>query len=58
MRFKALPQGVLDKDGIVSGFLYFEKVDSDAGRVDFIYELTNAVTGEDRGKIIIPYLVR
>jgi hypothetical protein len=39
-----------------SFFIY--PIYSDAGRVDFIYELTNAFTGEDRGKIIIPYTAR
>jgi hypothetical protein len=52
---KALPEGVLEAGGRVTGFLYFE--DIDVGKDDtatFVTDLVNASTGETVGAIRIP----
>lgn len=54
---KALPEGVLEPGGRVSGFLYFENVSGDVPSVDFRAELVNAATGEPFGAVNIPFLV-
>lgn len=53
----ALPEGVLDPGGNVSGFLYFERVDSSAPRVRFRADLSNAQTGNTFGEVSIPFVV-
>lgn len=54
---KALPEGVLDPGGRVTGYLYFENVDRDAGVVQFTGELVSAASGEQIGEIRIPFQV-
>ena len=52
---KALPEGVLEAGGRVTGFLYFE--DIDVGKDDtatFVTDLVNASNGETVGAIRIP----
>ena len=52
---KALPEGVLEPGGRVTGFLYFEDVDTDADeKATFTVDLMNASTGEAMGNIRIP----
>ena len=55
---QVLPEGVVDPGGNLSGFLYFEKVDSDLMEVEFRYELSNANNGQRFGMLTIPFLVR
>jgi len=57
MRNKALTEGVLDKDGIVSGYLFFEDVLPTDEKVTFNFDIVNANTGETEGTIEIPYYV-
>lgn len=57
MRMKALTEGVLDKDGIVSGYLYFEDVLPTDEKVTFNFDIVNANTGEKEATIKIPYYV-
>jgi hypothetical protein len=54
---RALPEGVLDPGGEVSGFLYFERVPPSAPRVRFRADLANARTGNTFGGISIPFVV-
>lgn len=55
----ALPEGVVDPTGEVSGFLYFESVgDLDVSRVQLRAELVNAQTGQKFGDITIPFVVK
>lgn len=54
---KALPEGVLDIDGIVSGFLYFESIDPTDKEVTFMFDIVNAETGKKKGTIEIPFYV-
>lgn len=54
---KALPEGVLEPGGSISGFLYFENVGSDVKRVDFTADLVNAATGRHFGAVRIPFSV-
>ncbi len=57
MRRKALPEGILDRDGIVSGFLFFEKVRPTDDVVDLEFDIINARTGETKDTIEIPFYV-
>ncbi len=57
MLHKALPDGVLDPDGRVSGFLYFEKVDPDDTKLIFNADLVNAADGDEFGMITMPFMV-
>lgn len=53
----ALPEGVLDPGGRVSGFLYFERVEDPAqGRVDFRFDLVDAAAEKEIGRIEIPFV--
>ncbi|MDT0631680.1 hypothetical protein RQM47_02885 [Rubrivirga sp. S365] len=54
---EALPEGVIDPGGRVSGFLYFERVPPSAPRVRFRADLVDARTGETFGEISIPFVV-
>lgn len=54
----ALPEGVVEPGGSISGFLYFEEVDDDAGRARLEMDLVNARTGDVFGEIEIPFVVR
>jgi hypothetical protein len=54
---KALPEGVLDPGGRVTGCLYFRKVKRGAGTVEFTDKLVNAATGAALGTIRIPFEV-
>lgn len=53
---KALPEGVLDPGGRVTGYLYFQNVDRNAGMVEFTKELVSA-DGRELGMIKIPFEV-
>jgi hypothetical protein len=54
---KALPEGVLDPGGRVTGYLYFHNVKRTAKVVVFTDELVNASTGDAFGTIRIPFEV-
>jgi hypothetical protein len=55
----ALPEGVLDAGGSITGFLYFEDVeDLDIPQVDFTINLIDAESGEQFGTIRIPFVVQ
>jgi hypothetical protein len=52
---KALPEGVLEAGGKVTGFLYFEDIDVGADEMaTFTTDLVNASTGQTVGAIRIP----
>lgn len=54
---KALPEGVLDPGGRITGYLYFQNVDRDARMVEFTQELVDADNGERFGEVRIPFEV-
>ncbi len=54
---RALPEGVLQPGGRVSGFLYFEKVPADSGRAQFRAEIVDARNGNQIATITIPFVV-
>jgi hypothetical protein len=54
---KALPEGVLEPGGKVSGFLYFPELES-SGAITFAMDLQNARTRASFGKVTIPFVVR
>jgi len=54
---KALPEGVLEPGGRITGYVYFENVDGDVPQVDFTAELHDAATGRPFGVVRIPFLV-
>lgn len=57
MQKRALPEGLLEPGGRVSGFLFFQKVDPDDGQVALVFEVVRARDGEVLDRISIPYQV-
>ena len=53
----ALPERVLEPGARAEGFLYFDRVDRKAKRVDFTARLVNATSGDQIGTITIPFVV-
>jgi hypothetical protein len=53
----AIPEGVLEPQGRISGFLYFPRVNPDAERVVFQAALVSARTGEEFGAVEVPFVV-
>ncbi len=51
---KALPVGVLEPNGRVTGYLYFQKVAPSTPEVVFSYDVVDASSGNGVGKITIP----
>lgn len=54
---KAIPEGVLEDNGRVSGFFYFQNIGEDISRFSVNAELVNAETGETFGMVSIPFVV-
>ena len=54
----ALPERVLQPGERAEGFLYFERVDRKAKRVDFTVRLVDATTGAPIGTVTIPFVVK
>ncbi|HEX6135921.1 MAG TPA: hypothetical protein VFZ24_18250 [Longimicrobiales bacterium] len=55
----ALPEGVLDPQGRITGFVYFEDVeDLDIPSVDFTVKLIDAESGNQFGTVRIPFVVQ
>ncbi|MGZ3461836.1 MAG: hypothetical protein ACXU86_25365, partial [Archangium sp.] len=52
---KALPEGTLDTGGTLSGFLYFQSVSPQEGRVTLQVRLVDARTGEQFGTLSVPF---
>lgn len=55
---RALPEGVLQPGGRVTGFVYFQNPPETAERVTFTAELVNAETGDQFGIVRIPFTLR
>jgi hypothetical protein len=53
---RALPEGVLEPAGRITGFLYFEGLES-SNTVRFVVDLVDASTGTTFGSITIPFEV-
>lgn len=53
---QALPEGVIERGGHVSGFVYFPDVPGGTERIRFEAELLDAETGEAFGRIRIPFI--
>ncbi len=58
MLSQALPEGELEDDGYVDGWLYFETVDPGVGLVFLRCDLVDAETGHQLGEIVIPFRTR
>ncbi len=58
MMERALPEGVVDSGGRVSGFLYFQHVDRREAQVSLEMKLVDAKTGESLGHLTIPFVVQ
>jgi hypothetical protein len=54
---RALPEGVVEAGGYVSGFVYFPELRSGDYSVNFRFSLHDANTGEDKGEVVIPFTV-
>jgi hypothetical protein len=52
---RALPEGVLEPGRAASGFVYFERLAADAGRVDLSARLVDARTGDTLGRVLVPF---
>jgi hypothetical protein len=57
MREQAIPEGVIEDGGNISGFVYFKKLDPEMDRVTYTMELVNANTEEPFGTIRIPFMI-
>jgi hypothetical protein len=55
---QAVPEGVLQPGGHVSGFLYFHKLKRSEGRVVFAFDVINAEKRERLGTIRIPLMLQ
>ena len=58
MLAKGMPEGVLEPEGHLSGFLYFEKMPENLERIAFETDLVNARTGATLGTVRIPFVVK
>ncbi|NUP12056.1 MAG: hypothetical protein HOW73_38920 [Polyangiaceae bacterium] len=54
----ALPEGVLQPGGNLTGFLYFEHVPEKVEKVELAVAVVDAKTGERKGTVAIPFDVR
>lgn len=54
---KAIPEGVLEGGGRISGFLYFAQIEPVSTPVTFVVQLVDANTGEQFGTLEIPLRV-
>lgn len=54
----ALPEGVVQDGGRLSGFLYFQKPGKEVSRVSLTADLVDAKSGETLGMVSIPFLVK
>jgi hypothetical protein len=57
VRAQAIPEGVLEPGGRVSGFLFFEHVPSNAGPVSLHADLLDARTGRQLATVVTPLTV-
>ena len=57
MRELALPEGVVEPGGSVSGWMYFERVDPDDRSATFRMDLVDAESAREIGMITIPFAV-
>jgi hypothetical protein len=57
MLAKGIPEGVLEPEGRISGFLYFEKLPDNLDRITFEADLINARTGVTLGTVRIPFVI-
>ena len=55
---RALPEGILDPGGKVSGFIYFERVDDDIPEVSFNFDIVDIGTNRQVGTASIPFVNR
>lgn len=58
MLAEALPEGVLESNGKVDGFVYFQSVADREQRVHFEVQLVDASNNQSFGKVSVPMLVR
>ena len=57
MRELAIPEGVVEPQGRVSGFVYFPRLEDDATRVTFTADLMNGKDGKAFGRLSIPFVI-
>ncbi|MEJ2186788.1 MAG: hypothetical protein P8Z36_12725 [Gemmatimonadota bacterium] len=56
MQAKAIPEGVLEQDGQLSGFVYFRRIRGRNIPVTLSFDVRNARTGAKLGTITIPFV--
>lgn len=52
----AIPEGVLEPGGVLSGYLYFE-AEGGSGPMDFRFDLVDEATGKHYGELRIPLVI-
>jgi hypothetical protein len=57
MLSKALPEGVVQNNGKISGFVYFKAVGSQESTVTFGMNLADATNGQSIGQVSVPFAV-
>jgi hypothetical protein len=57
MLSQALPEGVVQDGGKVTGFVYFEGVTNRESHVDFVLNLVDANNNETLGQVVVPFVV-
>jgi hypothetical protein len=55
---QAIPEGVLEPEGQVSGYLYFQKLRDEVKQAEFTAQLVDAETGRNLGTINLPFVVK
>ena len=58
MLVRALPEGVLDTQGKITGFLYFENIDPDVTKIDFVAQMMSADREGQVAEVRVPFDVR
>lgn len=55
---KALPEGVVEPGGRVTGFLYFQPPSGEASEITFRHDLVDARDGGELGTVELPFVLR
>jgi hypothetical protein len=57
MLSKGLPEGVVQNNGTIAGFVYFKGVGNQESNVTFAMNLADATNGQSFGQVSIPFTV-
>lgn len=54
----ALPERTVEPGARVTGFVYFDRLTRDGADVEFVMRLVDARSGEEFGRVVIPFVLR